>query len=199
MAIALQLGILLLQRRAEILGMRRSELNLAEGVWSIPADRMKGGKPHMVPLPPRAVALIEEAVRLSAYGTKDGKVPDPIFPSPRDPVRPMRPDSMTHALGDLIAATGMTSATVHDLRRTGATVMASERLGIAPFIVSRVLAHNSDTGGGALVTFQHYNLHQYAAEKRRALEGWGALLLQIVGEAGSSGAASDNGASDDEG
>lgn len=39
---------------------------------------------------------------------------------------------------------------VHDLRRTGATNMTSEVLGIPRFIVSKVLNHTSDTGTAPL-------------------------------------------------
>jgi hypothetical protein len=69
-----------------------------------------------------------------------------------------------------------------DLRRTGATNMVSERLRFAPFIVSQVLGHSSDTGGAAAVTLAHYALYNYASEKRGALEAWEALLLEIVGD-----------------
>ncbi len=183
MAIALQLAAILLQRRGEILGMRVSELSLDEGVWLIPAARMKGRQPHMVPLPPLAGDLIREAMKLAKADSPDGAQPDPVFPSPRDLTKPMRPDSMTHAMQAAVAAAGLAAATVHDLRRTGATVMASERLGVAPYVVSRVLAHASDTGGGALVTLQHYNLYQYAKEKRAALEAWAGLLRLLTAQA----------------
>jgi integrase len=177
--IALELAMLTLQRRTEIAAMRRDELALEQGVWTIQGDRTKNDAAHLVPLPERALALVREAVELS----DDADNPSPfVFPSPRSRLKPISGGALTHALGDIYAALGIEGATVHDLRRTGATAMASERLGVLPFVVSRVLNHKSDTGGGAAVTAQVYNVHQYAAEKRTALTAWEGLLLEIVGE-----------------
>lgn len=186
-AIALQLSALLLQRRQEVTGMRLTELDLDNGVWLIPAERMKGGKSHLIPLPPRAAELIREALALADLvrqsRTPERNEPLPaVFPGRRDPLKPMGPDSLSHALGDVARACGVKGVTVHDLRRTGASALASERLGQPPFIVSRVLGHTADTGGAAAVTMRHYALYDYAAEKRRALEAWEDLLLSVVGE-----------------
>jgi integrase len=82
----------------------------------------------------------------------------------------------------LCAALGIAPASPHDLRRTGSTALTSERIGVSPFIRSLVLAHRSDTGGGAAVSMTHYDVNTYIAEKRRALAAWEDLLLEIVGE-----------------
>ena len=49
------------------------------------------------------------------------------------------------------------------------------------FHVLCVLNHISDTGGAAAVTAV-YDRNAYLPEKRRALDKWGARLLEIVGE-----------------
>ena len=184
LAIASRLCLLLLQRRNEIAGMRRDELDLERGVWTIPGVRMKGGVPHMVPLAPTAVELIRKAAALAdaRRPSADDPSPMPIFPSPRDVEKSIRPDSITHTIRDVMAALGFDNAAPHDLRRTGATFLVSERLGVSPFIVSRILAHRSDNGGAAAVTLAHYALHDFAPEKRRALEAWENELLAVVGE-----------------
>ena len=82
----------------------------------------------------------------------------------------------------IVAALKMEGATPHDLRRTGATSLTGERIGIPRFIVSQVLAHAGDTGGAAAVTGVHYDLNDYLPEKRRALDAWASLLEQIVGD-----------------
>jgi integrase len=174
MRIALKLAMLLLQRRGEILGMMESELDLKHGVWNIPAGRMKTKRPHAVPLSPAAIALVEEAIALNR-GTKTSLV----FPGRTDLSRPMSGPSMNHALACVTLALGIEDATIHDLRRTGSTLMTSERLGISPFIRSKILGH-LDTGGGAAVSTIHYDANAYLAEKRRALEAWQALLNEIV-------------------
>jgi integrase len=179
MRIALQLATLLLVRRNEVAGMRRSELNLQEKVWIIPADRMKGGAPHLVPLPPKAIALITEALKLSTPAK--GDAPDPVFPSPHDTSRPIRADSVTHAMVGVLSVLGLKAASPHDLRRTGSTALTSERCGVVPYIRSKVLGHR-DAGGGALVSAVHYDTNDYITEKRRALEVWENVLLGVVGE-----------------
>jgi len=67
------------------------------------------------------------------------------------------------------------------LRRTGATALTSEAIGIPRFIVSQVLNHSSDAGDTAAVTAV-YDRNAYLPEKRRALNAWAAHLMQIVGE-----------------
>ena len=181
MALALQLCMLLLQRKGEIIGMRACELNLEQAIWLIPAERMKSNRPHLVPLPPTAVELIRDALRLARVHP-DQPV-DHVFPSPRGGGEPMRPTSVSQAFLPLAKAAGVVGGTVHDFRRTGATMLTSERLGVSPFIRSKILSHGGDTGGGAVVSSVHYDVNLYTAEKRRALEAWEALLLDIVNEA----------------
>ena len=180
MRIALQLATLLLQRRGEIAGMAMSELNLAEATWLIPGERTKNGKPHLVPLPPRAIELIKEAIVLGKAGRKEP--PPYVFPSRHKANCPFRADSLSHAMKELTAALGVENATPHDLRRTGSTALTSERIGVSPFIRSKVLGHTSDSGGGSAVSAAHYDANTYAGDKRRALEAWEDLMLEIAGE-----------------
>jgi len=49
------------QRIGEVTGLRRSELDLARKVWSIPGSRTKNGHPHSVPLSPMALEIIGES------------------------------------------------------------------------------------------------------------------------------------------
>lgn len=175
--IALQLALLLLQRRSEVAGMALDELNLEQGLWLIPGERMKGGRPHLVPLPPLSVQLVEEAIKLR----KGDAAKSPyVFPSPRDREKPIRADSVTHAMAELTAALGIKGVSPHDLRRTGSTALTSERIGVSPFIRSQVLGHTTDAGGGAAVSAVHYDANTYIAEKRRALQAWEALVLEVA-------------------
>jgi integrase len=59
---ALEFLILTAARTGEVIGARWPEINLREKLWTIPAERMKAGKEHRVPLSPRAVEILE-AVR----------------------------------------------------------------------------------------------------------------------------------------
>lgn len=179
-AIALKVLALTMTRRAEVAGMTRDELDLRQGVWIIPGPRSKNGRPHLVPLAPAVVNLLEEAIRLADEGHEQKSAM--VFPSPRDRTKPITPAALTHALRDIRLALGLSDIRPHDLRRTGASAMASERLGISPFLIGRLLNHTTETGGAAMVTVTTYALHDFAAEKRAALAAWGGLLLEIVGE-----------------
>jgi integrase len=59
-ALALELCILTAARSGEILGMQWSEVDLDTQVWTVPANRMKAGREHRVPLSTRAVAILQQ-------------------------------------------------------------------------------------------------------------------------------------------
>lgn len=180
MRIAIKLLAILGQRRGEVIGMAKSELDLPARTWLIGGDRTKGSRPHMVPLPEAAIPLIERAITLADMNRNE---PSPyVFPSPKTAYEPVQPASVTYALTRLKVGLGIQGPTVHDLRRTVSTNMTSERCGVTPFIRSKVLGH-LDAGGGAQVSSIHYDANSYVAEKRRALETWSNLLVKIVSKA----------------
>lgn len=176
--LALRLSLLTLQRRGEVAGMRRDEIRMNESTWTIAKERTKNGKVHVVPLSPEALSVVRQAMDL-----QDPDEPSPfVFPSPWKKLegRSIDGGALSHALSDLYAALKIEDANLHDLRRTGASAMASERLLVPPIVISRVLNHTTDGGGGAAVTTRHYAIHEYASEKRTALDAWARLLTMIV-------------------
>ncbi|ESZ68184.1 hypothetical protein X727_23185 [Mesorhizobium sp. L103C119B0] len=176
MGIALRMAAVTLQRGGEVVGMRWAEVDRAAKTWLIPAERMKGKKPHMVPLSTAALALLDEA-----QAAVEGNGSDYVFPSPRsEDDQPLDRRAFSRAMKRLVEAVKMGAATPHDLRRTGATLLTSERIGFPRFIVSQIIAHAGDTGGAAAVTGKHYDHNDYLPEKRRALEAWALLLEEIV-------------------
>ena len=177
-SIAMKLLLVTLVRRAEMSGAARAELDLDNGVWLIPGARTKSGRPHLVPLSTTAVALFRRAIVIA-----DAKHIEPsafVFPSPRDRKQPITPAALTHALRYVREALDLGRLTPHDLRRTGATNMASERLGVSPFLIGKVLSHSTETGGAAAVTLTTYALYDYVKEKRAALDAWELLLNTIL-------------------
>jgi integrase len=75
--LALEALILTAARSGEIRMARWPELDLKAGLWSIPAERMKMGRPHIVPLSPQAIDVFKRAAKLRGpatnlvfYGTK---------------------------------------------------------------------------------------------------------------------------------
>jgi len=65
-ALALELCILTAARSGEILGTRWPEIDLDKKIWTVPADRMKAGREHRVPLSPRAVAVLRRLEKVKA-------------------------------------------------------------------------------------------------------------------------------------
>ena len=74
-ALALEFAILTAARSGEVRHATWSELDLATKVWIIPAERMKGGREHRVPLSDAAIALLQLVPRVEGD--------DVIFRSPR--------------------------------------------------------------------------------------------------------------------
>ena len=58
-ALALEFAILTAARTGEVTGAKRSEV--MDNVWTVPAERMKAGRAHRVPLGDRALAILEKA------------------------------------------------------------------------------------------------------------------------------------------
>src|SRR3954447_12696726 len=71
---ALEFLILTAARTGEVIGARWNEIDVAERVWTVSADRMKAGKEHRVPLSAAALAIIE---KMAAVRDGDG---DFVFP-----------------------------------------------------------------------------------------------------------------------
>jgi integrase len=183
--IAIKLAAVTLQRRAEVVEMSHDEIDRAARIWTIPGRRTKNGRTHVVPLSDLALRLLDDAVAVQV-GKKRGS--PFLFPSSRTGDKPMRPVALNIAWyrsvvrsdkPSPIGADGRLRITPHDLRRTGATAITSERIGMPRFIVSQVLNHTSDSGGTAAVTAV-YDRNAYLKEKRAALNAWADLLLEIV-------------------
>ena len=77
---ALEFAILTAARTSEVVGARWNEINIAEKLWTVPAERMKAGKQHRVPLSVRALAIVVEMQPL--IGISDGQAPADAFVFP---------------------------------------------------------------------------------------------------------------------
>jgi integrase len=75
-ALALEFTILTAARTGEVIGATWDEIDIAKGIWTISAKRMKAGRQHRVPLSKRAVEIVQQVKLLdSAYvfsGAKGG-------------------------------------------------------------------------------------------------------------------------------
>jgi integrase len=75
---ALELAVLCASRSGEVRGATWAEVDLEAAVWTIPAARMKTGKPHVVPLSKPALAMLKKLPKgdpeaLLFPGAKKGK------------------------------------------------------------------------------------------------------------------------------
>lgn len=76
---ALRLIILTAARSGEVRGATWDEIDLAKKIWTIPAERMKTAKAHVVPLSNEAIDLLQSTPRLGKYvitGARGGQISD---------------------------------------------------------------------------------------------------------------------------
>ena len=64
---ALEFVALTAARSGEVRGATWAEMDLASGLWTIPADKMKAGKEHRVPLTEEALALLKALPKTGNY------------------------------------------------------------------------------------------------------------------------------------
>jgi len=156
--------LLTAQRRQEVAGMRRSEFD--GDIWTIPNERAKNNRPNIVPLPVTTLALI---AALPAYG-------DFVFGttgrSPFSGFSKRKTELDRRMKLELAEPAKWKDWVTHDLRRTARSLMS--RAGVRPEIAERVLNHVISGVQGV------YDRHDYAVEKRAALEALDALIARIV-------------------
>jgi integrase len=104
--VAMEVLILTAARSGEIRGANWSEFDLVKAMWSIPASRMKMGRPHFVPLAPQVLEALERAKAFSAPCT------DLVFPGMKLKT-PMSDMTLLKILRDMEAG-----VTVHGFRST---------------------------------------------------------------------------------
>ena len=155
-----RLLILTGQRREEVAGMTWTELSDDLSTWTIPANRAKNAATHIVPLSAPAQELLRS---LPQFG-------ELVFPGLRGPF-----NGWSKAKAALDVKSGVTNWRLHDLRRTAATGL--QRLGVRLEVTEQVLNHVSGSRAGIVGVYQR---HDFASEKRAALEAWGEHALAII-------------------
>jgi integrase len=163
-----RLLMLTAQRRDEIAGLRRSEIEEDEDenkLIALPKERTKNSRPHDVPLSAQALAVLDEIEeddeRDLIFGYGEGGF-----------------SGYSKAKAALDERCGVSDWTLHDLRRTAATRMAD--LGVQPHVIEAVLNHVSGHKAGVAGI---YNRSTYAKEKRAALDLWGSHIQTLLAKA----------------
>ncbi len=159
-----KLLVLTAQRRGEVAGMRWSEIDFEKSLWSIPSNRTKNNKMHVVPLTSMARDILNSLPKLSDSLVFPARGNDAHAVSGFSKMKPR-----------LAAQIEVRDWTLHDLRRTAATTIA--RLGVAPHVVERILNHSSGTFAGVAGV---YNRFEYLPEMRKALEQYEAQLRKLL-------------------
>ncbi len=151
-------------RTNEIQFARPEEFEDLDGknpLWRIPAERMKKGREHLVPLTPHAVGLVRRLLALRG-------VSEWLMPGTRRTDEPMGNNSLL----DVIYAMGYRGVlTVHGLRGTASTILNEQEFNSD--WIERQLAHVEDNKiRGA------YNSAQWLPQRRAMMEWWSAYLLR---------------------
>jgi integrase len=165
---ALELSALLFQRPGNIRQMEWAELDLDGELWTIPAAKMKrtvhgkvNGRPHLVPLASRAVAILRELHPLTGHGRF-------VFPSLLTGERSMSENTVRAALRRM----GYTNdeMTPHGFRAMARTVLV-EQLDINPDVIEAQLAHGKSGPLGAA-----YDRAEFMSQRRAMMSMWADYL-----------------------
>jgi integrase len=161
---AMQLAPLVFVRPGELQKMEWSEIDFDNSEWNIPAEKMKIGKPHLVPLSYQAVAILREAHALTGSGQY-------VFPSHRTKDRPLCDNALLAALRRM----GYTKQemTPHGFRAMARTIL-DEVLNERPDLIEHQLAHTvRDPLGRA------YNRTTHLDKRRIMMQRWANYLDEL--------------------
>jgi len=159
-----RLAMLTGQRRSEIGGMMRHELDLDKALWSLSPERVKNRLPHEIPLSRQVIAIIRAQPDRGEYVFSErGNAPYSGWSRSKARLSRRLP--------------GMPHWTVHDLRRSAVTGM--NELGIATAVVELIVNHQSGVRAGVAGT---YDRSKRMDERRRALQAWADALTGEMAE-----------------
>jgi len=141
-------------RPSEAAGTRWDEIDIENGLWTIPAERMKKKLPHSVPLSPQALGILQVMKPISRHR-------DYVFPSDRNPLNHANSQTANMALKrmgfkDLLVA--------HGLRALASTTLNEQ--GFDPDAIESALAHVDGNEVRAA-----YNRSEYL-ERRKVMMNW---------------------------
>jgi integrase len=155
---ALQLMALTFVRTSELIAAQWSEFDLEEGVWRVPAARMKKRRPHIVPLSQQAIAVLGYLREISR-----GEL---LFPGERDHAVPMSNNTILGALYRMGYKGRMTG---HGFRGVASTIL--HEMGFRHDYVELQLAHQQEDETSAA-----YNHATYLRERADMMQHWADYL-----------------------
>ena len=160
--LAFEFLVLTAARSGEVRGAAWSEIDMDAATWTIPGERMKGGREHRVPLSGRALAVLDEAQALD-----DGS--GLVFPAP-DGRKPMSDSTLSKLLREL----GI-DAVPHGFRSTFRD-WCSEAAQAPREVAEACLAHVVRGVEGA------YARSDLLDRRRKLMDRWAAYLASDAGD-----------------
>ncbi len=157
---ALQLAPLVFVRPGELRHAEWAEIDFETAEWRIPAEKMKAGTLHIVPLSRQAQAILLEIHPLTGHGRY-------VFPSPRTIKRPMSSNGVLSALRRMGYAKDEMSG--HGFRSMASTLLNEQ--GWNPDAIERQLAHGEKNSVRAA-----YNYAEFMPERKRMMQAWADYL-----------------------
>jgi integrase len=158
--IALKLAPYLFLRPTELRAAPWTEIDFDRKEWRIPAERMKMERMHVIPLARQPLALLEQLQKF----TGDGRL---MFPTLKDPLRPMSENTVNSALRRM----GYTreEQTGHGFRTTASTFLNENEE--HPDWIELQLAHKEKN-----TTRGSYNEAQKLSKRRDMMQRWADYL-----------------------
>ena len=167
-ALALRFTILTAARTGEVIGARWSEIDLKAQLWVVPAERMKGGRLHRVPLTDAALAMLQAVLPLRPE-SGDGFV----FPG-----RKAGTGMSNMSLAAVLKRMEREDLTVHGFRSTFRQ-WAGERTTVAREVAEAALAHSLRDKTEAA-----YARGDLLDRRRRLMEQWAEFCAATAAPAG---------------
>lgn len=152
------------QRREEVAQATWDEIDIRQRTWTLPKERTKNGKSHVVHLAAAAISVLQRMPKIGSY-VFSGRGSKPFR---RFSAAKRKLDSRSDVVGWRL----------HDLRRTCVSGMA--RLGVAPHVADKILNHQAGTISGVAAVYQR---HDFIAERKDALERWAKHVTTIASKA----------------
>jgi integrase len=161
---AMKLMALLFPRPGELRLAEWKEFDLESAVWEIPASRTKMRRPHRVPLPPQAIAILDSLRPLTGHSLL-------VFPGLRTPKRAISENTMNAALRRM--GYSQDQMTAHGFRAAASTLL-NESGKFSADAIERALAHqDADEVRRAYARGEHW-------QERVAMMAWWADHLDAL-------------------
>ncbi len=161
---ALQIAPHVFVRPGELRHAEWHEFDLIDGVWKIPAGKMKARRPHAVPLSKQVVGYLTDLAELLGY---EGYV----FPSARSSKRPMSENTLNAAFRRM--GFSKEEVTAHGLRATASTLLNECGLW-NPDAIERALAHGDSNAVRGI-----YHRGKHWDERVRMAQWWSDHLDEL--------------------